>query len=89
MNGSNPDSKGVYTVGHASWRRVPEHTFFKTMWKSLFSGIKECAGMSAEREAKLMHTAEKAKKVVKSVKKAKGFVSNLFKKKHKKKKAED
>ena len=92
INDSNPDNKGVYTVAKVNYRRVPEHTFFKTLWQSLLDGIKQCAGISKEREAKLMGVAETGKSVVekgndivqgaKDVgKKAGNFIKGIFKKK--------
>jgi len=94
INDSNPDAKGVYTVGKVNYTRVPEHTFFKTVWQSLLDGIKQCAGISEEREAKLMGAAEKGKGVVdkgkdivegaKDVgKKTGNFIKGIFKKKDK------
>ena len=94
INESNPDSKGVYTVAHVNYRRDPEHTFFKTLWQSLLEGIKQCAGISKEREAKLIGTARKGKVVVEKGKdivegakdvgkKTGSFIKGLFKKKDK------
>jgi hypothetical protein len=92
INDSNPDNKGVYTIANVNYTRVPEHTFFKTIWQSLLDGIKQCAGISEEREAKLMGAAETGKDVVEKgkgiVEGAKGvgkktgdFIKGLFKKK--------
>lgn len=92
INDSNPDKKGVYTVAKVNYRRVPEHTFFKTMWQSLLDGIKQCAGISKEREAKLMGVAETGKNIVEKGKdivegakevgkKAGNFIKGIFKKK--------
>lgn len=94
INDSNPDSEGVYTVAKVNYARVPEHTFFKTMWQSLLDGIKQCAGISKEREAKLMGTADKGKDVVEKgkdivegakdvTKKTGNFIKGIFKKKDK------
>lgn len=94
INDSNPDNKGVYTVGKVNYTRVPEHTFFKTLWQSLLDGIKQCAGISKEREAKLMGAAETGKDVVEKGKdivegakdvgkKTGSFIKGLFKKKDK------
>lgn len=92
INDSNPDSKGVYTVAKVNYKRVPEHTFFKTLWQSLLDGIKQCAGISKEREAKLVGVAETGKNVVEKGKdivegakevgkKAGNFIKGIFKKK--------
>ncbi|MCA5005886.1 hypothetical protein [Sphingobacterium bovistauri] len=91
INDSNPDNKGVYTIGKINYTRVPEHTFFKTVWQSLLDGIKQCAGISKEREAKLMGTAETGKDVVEKGKhivegakdvgkKTGNFIKGIFKK---------
>lgn len=85
INDSNPDANEVYHVGKINYTRVPEHTFFKTMWQSLLAGIKQCAGISPEREAKLLGTAETGKEVVQETKKVikntGNFIKGLFKKK--------
>ena len=94
INDSNPDKKGVYTVAKVNYTRVPEHTFFKTLWQSLLDGIKQCAGISEEREARLMGAADTGKKVVEKGKdivegakevgkKTGNFIKGLFKKKDK------
>ena len=88
INDSNPDANEKYHIGKVNYKRVPEHTFFKTMWQSLLDGIKQCAGISKEREAKLMGAAEKGKEVVEEtkgvIKKTGKFFKGLFKKKDKK-----
>ncbi len=85
INDSNPDANEVYHIGKINYTRIPEHTFFKTMWQSLLEGIKQCAGISPEREAKLMGTAETGKEVVneskKVIEKSGNFIKGLFKKK--------
>lgn len=87
INDSNPDANEKYHVGKINYIRVPEYTFFKTLWQSLLEGIKQCAGISPEREAKLLGTAEKAKEVQTEakevVKKTGTFFKGLFKKKEK------
>ena len=84
INDSNPDANGVHHIGQINYRRVAEHTFFKTLWESLLEGIKQCAGISKEREAKLLNTAETAKKATEETKEKKKktgrFFKNLFKK---------
>lgn len=64
INQSNPDVKGIYHVGLIEYTRVPEFSFFKTMWQSLLQGIVQCAGISPETEAKLLGAADKSVKVV-------------------------
>jgi len=80
LNDSNPDANGIYHVGDVNYKRVAQHTFFKTLWQSLLAGIKECVGMSPEREAQLMGTA---KKTTSTVSKTKTFFNKLFKKEDK------
>ncbi|KGE14379.1 hypothetical protein [Sphingobacterium deserti] len=84
INDSNPDANEKYHIGKVNHKRVPEHTFFKNLWQSLLDGIKQTAGISPEREARLMNSAQSAKKAVEetkgSVKKTKGFFNKLFKK---------
>lgn len=70
LDEANPNKKGEYIQGKINYRRVPEYTFFKTLWKSLFEGIKQSAGVDAEREKKLMEMAGKTKKAVEGTKKA-------------------
>lgn len=78
INDSNPDANGLYHTGHVNYKRPPEYSFFKTLWQSLLQGIKECAGVSKEREAKLTKTAKDAGKGAKKVSK---FFKGIFKKK--------
>ncbi len=42
----NPSANGKYRIGQVDYTRVPEYSFFKTIWKSLFEGIQQCVGMS-------------------------------------------
>lgn len=58
VHSSNPDAKGVMHVGHIQYQRVPEFSFFKTLWKSLFEGIKQSGGISPERESRMMNIAD-------------------------------
>lgn len=85
INNSNPSADGVQLKGKVNYTRESEHTFFKTIWQSLLEGIKQCAGISPEREARLMGTAEVATGVVEGTKnviqKTGGFIKNIFKKK--------
>ena len=88
INESNPDANEIYHVGKVNYTRVPSHSFFKTMWQSLLDGIKQCAGISKEREASLIRNANEAKEVVKEskgiIKKTGKFLNGIFKKKDKK-----
>lgn len=61
INDSNPDANGKYHVGRINYVRPRTYSFFKMMWQSLAQGIKECAGISPERERRLMNVAEDAK----------------------------
>ena len=63
INDSNPDSKGVYIIGKIDYQRPHEFSFYKTLWKSLLEGIKQTAGISRERESRLINTAESAKTI--------------------------
>lgn len=62
INDSNPDANGKYHTGHINFVRPDNFSFFKALWQSLLQGIKECAGISPEREQRLMNAAEEAKK---------------------------
>jgi hypothetical protein len=59
----------------------------------MLEGIKQCAGISKEREAKLMGAAETGKEVVEEtkgvIKKTGNFIKGLFKKKDKGEKEEE
>lgn len=93
INDSNPDANEKYHIGKVNYKRVPEHTFFKTLWQSMLEGIKQCAGISKEREAKLMGAAVTGKEVVEEtkevIKKTGNFIKGLFKKKDKGEKEEE
>lgn len=83
INSSNPDANGTYHTGTINYRRPHEFSFFKTLWKSLLEGIKQTAGISKEREERLLNTAE----TVKTVKeKSDNFFQNLFRKRDPKEK---
>lgn len=77
LNQSNPDHNGVYHTGTVNYTRPHEFSFFKTLWKSLFEGVKQTTGITKEREDSLMNTAEKAKTISE---KAGGILQNLFRK---------
>ncbi|QQT27486.1 hypothetical protein [Sphingobacterium spiritivorum] len=81
LNDSNPDANEIYHVGNVNYKRVPQYPFFKTLWQSLLAGIKQCVGMTPEREAKLMGKAETATETISKTKK---FFNSIFKKKDKK-----
>lgn len=77
LNTANPSDKGVYLIGKVNYQRPHEYSFFKTLWKSLFEGIKQTAGISREREARLLNTAETA---VTIKEKAGTVINSIFKK---------
>jgi len=78
INDSNPDANGKYHTGRINYVRPETFSFFKTLWQSLLQGIKECAGISPEREQRLMNAAEDAKK---ASEKTGGFFKRVFGKK--------
>jgi len=78
INDSNPDANGKYHTGHINYVRPETFSFFKTLWQSLLQGVKECAGISPERERRLMNAAEEAKK---ASEKTGGFFKRVFGKK--------
>lgn len=80
INDSNPDANGQYHTGRINYARPQTYSFFKTLWQSLLQGIKECAGISPEREQRLMNAAEEAKK---ASEKTGGFFKRVFGKKEK------
>lgn len=80
INDSNPDANGQYHTGHINYVRPKTYSFFKTLLQSLLQGIKECAGISPERERRLMNAAEEAKK---ATEKTGGFFKRVFGKKKK------
>lgn len=53
VNTSNPDSKGNYLIGPINYTRIPEHSFFKNLWQSLFDGVKHSVGVNKEKEKKI------------------------------------
>ncbi len=75
INDSNPDANGKYHSGRINYTRPHDYSFFKSMWKSLLEGIKQCAGISKEREQRLMNAAEEAKK---ASEKTGGFFKRVF-----------
>src|SRR5690606_18556367 len=80
INDSNPDANGIYHTGRIRYTRPHTYSFFKTVWQSLLQGIKTCAGISPERERKIMNAAEDAKK---AKEKTDGFFKRIFRKKDK------
>lgn len=93
INDSNPDANEKYHIGKIQYQRVPEFTFWKTLWRSLLEGIKQTAGISPEREARLMGTAKSAQNTVEGTKnvvqKTGNFIKGLFKKKDKEEKEDE
>ncbi len=78
INDSNPDANGKYHVGRINYARPHTYSFFKTLWQSLLQGIKECAGISPERERRIMNAAEEAKR---ATEKTGGFFKRVLRKK--------
>ncbi|SEL79967.1 hypothetical protein [Parapedobacter koreensis] len=78
INDSNPDANGQYHRGRINYTRPETYSFFKMLWQSLLQGIKESAGISPEREQRLMNTAEEAKR---AAEKTGGFFRRVFGKK--------
>jgi hypothetical protein len=79
INSANPNANGDYIIGKVNYQRPPTFSFFKTLWKSLFEGVKQTAGISKEREARLMNTAEAA---VTIKEKAGNVFQSIFKKRN-------
>ncbi|MFC3200041.1 hypothetical protein ACFOET_20645 [Parapedobacter deserti] len=77
INDSNPDANGKYHRGRINYTRPRTASFFKMLWQSLAQGIKECAGISPERERRLLNAAEEAKK---ASEKTGDFFRRIFKK---------
>ncbi|WP_028295285.1 hypothetical protein [Olivibacter sitiensis] len=82
INDSNPDANDMFHPGPIHYQRPPEASFFNFLWKSLFEGVKASVGVSKEREARLMNTAEGASGTAKKVK---GFFKGVFGKEKEKK----
>lgn len=53
VHSSNPDSKGKYLIARINYKRPPEYSYFKALWKSLLEGIKYSVGIDKEREKKI------------------------------------
>lgn len=53
VNDSNPDANEVYHIGEVDYKRVPEYSHFKTLWKSLQEGIQQTVGLSESNKLKL------------------------------------
>lgn len=87
INDSNPDANEVYHKGTVEYKRDPTHSFWKTLWQSLLDGIKQTAGISPEREAKLMQAGRTTQSAATGIKGAAqrtgGFIKGLFSKKDK------
>lgn len=81
INDSNPDANEKFHPGPVYYKRPLTSSFFNFLWKSIFEGVKASVGVTKEREAKLMNTAESADKTVGKVK---SFLKGIFKKKEKK-----
>ncbi len=87
INDSNPDANEVYHIGKVEYKRNPTHSFWKTLWQSLLDGIKQTAGISPEREAKLTQAGRATQNASTGIKgaaqKTGGFIKGLFSKKDK------
>lgn len=81
INDSNPDANEKFHPGPVYYKRPLTSSFFNFLWKSLFEGVKASVGVTKEREAKLMNTAEEADKTAGKLKK---FFKGIFKKKEQK-----
>lgn len=53
INDSNPDANEVYHIGEVDYKRVPEYSHFKTIWKSLQEGLQQTVGLSESSKLKL------------------------------------
>ncbi len=53
LNDSNPDANEVYHIGEVDYKRVPEYSHFKTIWKSLQEGLQQTVGLSESSKRKL------------------------------------
>lgn len=53
VNDSNPDTNEVYHIGEVDYKRVPEYSHFKTIWKSLQEGLQQTLGLSESSKIKL------------------------------------
>ncbi len=53
INDSNPDANEVYHIGEIDYKRVPEYSHFKTIWKSLQEGLQQTVGLSESSKRKL------------------------------------
>lgn len=50
----NPDHEGATPRSYAvNYRRPPEYAFFKTIWKTLLTGIRQCAGYGEQKEKEI------------------------------------
>ncbi|HEY4326318.1 MAG TPA: hypothetical protein VGN20_20195 [Mucilaginibacter sp.] len=48
---NNPDiTGGMPRTAYVDYARAPETSFFKSIWQTLFSGIKPCAGLDAKMQ---------------------------------------
>lgn len=47
---SNPDDKGKLTSSLVIYKRPKDSPFFKTIWKTLLTGIKPCVGLDEESQ---------------------------------------
>lgn len=53
VNDSNPDANEVYHIGEVDYKRVPEYSHFKTLWKALQDGLQQTLGISTSTKLKL------------------------------------
>lgn len=53
INDSNPDANEVYHIGEVDYKRVPEYSHFKTIWKSLQEGLQQTVGLGESSKLKL------------------------------------
>lgn len=70
---NNPDTVGVAPrVFYVNEQRPPDYAFFKTVWKTLLKGIRQCVGYGEQKEhdVKAQMADRKVKKAERQIKRA-------------------